>query len=145
TDAYGCPVPNPNYPMGTPQPQYPPLPVKPHLQPWYWGDEHAGPLYGSSISQRPQINWCQGAPYNSHYSQVLPGGLPETPPQNWHPLPAASARPFALGAYYADPTPAPPTWHDPFRHLRPLAWNPVSSTTDLRGHPRGHPWDPRPE
>ncbi|KAG6895633.1 hypothetical protein C0992_000286 [Termitomyces sp. T32_za158] len=48
-------------------------------------------------------------------------GLPKTPPQNWHPLPAASAGPFAPGAYYADLTPAPPTQHDPFRHLRPLA------------------------
>ncbi|KAG6894867.1 hypothetical protein C0992_004257 [Termitomyces sp. T32_za158] len=99
TDTYGYLVPNPNY----------------------LGDERAGPLYGSSISQRAPINWQQGALHNSHYSQVLPGGLPKTPPQNWHPLPIASAGPFAPGAYYTDPAPAPPAWHDPFRHSRPPA------------------------
>ncbi|KAG6893420.1 hypothetical protein C0992_010047, partial [Termitomyces sp. T32_za158] len=89
--------------------------------PRYWGNEQDRPLYSSSISQRAPINWQQGAPHNSHYSQVLPRGLPKTPPQNWHPLPTASAGPFAPGAYYADPAPAPPARHDPFRHSRPLA------------------------
>ncbi|KAG6879265.1 hypothetical protein C0992_004012 [Termitomyces sp. T32_za158] len=79
--------PTPDYPVGTPQPQYPPLPVEPYPQPQYWGNEHARPLYGSSISQRAPIDWRQGAPHNFHYSQVLPGRLLKTPPQNWHPSP----------------------------------------------------------
>ncbi|KAG6879266.1 hypothetical protein C0992_004013 [Termitomyces sp. T32_za158] len=107
--------------MGTSQPLYPPLPIDPYPQPQYWGDVCAGPLYGFFISQGPLINWRRGAPHNSHYSQVLPGGLPKTLPHNWHPIPTASAGPFAPGAYYAGPTPAPPTQHDPFQHLQPLA------------------------
>ncbi|KAG6896331.1 hypothetical protein C0992_008950 [Termitomyces sp. T32_za158] len=114
--------------MGTPQLQYPPLPVEPYLQPRYWGDKRVGPLYGSSISQMPPINWRQSAPHNSHYSQVLPRGLPKTPPQNWHPLPAASARPFALGAYYAGPTPVHPTQHDPLT-LAPSSPSPGTHPT----------------
>ncbi|KAG6893081.1 hypothetical protein C0992_011318, partial [Termitomyces sp. T32_za158] len=134
TDAYGRPVPHPDYPTGTPQPLYPPLPIEPYPQPRYWFDERAGPLYSSSISQRPPMDWRMGAPHNSHYSQVLPGGLPETPPQNWHPLPVASAGPFAPGAYYAGPAPVAPARHNPFQHSRPLAPPPARTPPSPLAH-----------
>ncbi|KAG6886820.1 hypothetical protein C0992_002188 [Termitomyces sp. T32_za158] len=121
TNAYGRPVPNPDYSTGTPQPLYPPVPLKPYPQPWYWFDKCAGPLYSSSISQQPPIDWHRGAPHNSHYFQVLPGRLPETLLHNQHPLPVTSTGPFTPGAYYAGPAPAPPTRHDPFQHSWPLA------------------------
>ncbi|KAG6894739.1 hypothetical protein C0992_004906 [Termitomyces sp. T32_za158] len=75
-----------------------------------------------------------GAPHNSHYSQVLPGRLPETPPHNWHPLPVASAGPFTPGAYYAGPALVSPARHDPFQHSQPLAPPPARTPPSPLAH-----------
>ncbi|KAG6874721.1 hypothetical protein C0992_006842, partial [Termitomyces sp. T32_za158] len=121
TDAYGRPVSNPEYPVGTLQPQYSPLPVKPYPQPGTGAMNGTDHFMSPSSARAPRSTGNKVPPIPPTTSKYFPGDSPKSHPK--------------IGTPSPPPAPGPLPWEPTTPTLPPL---PLPGTTHSDTHALWH-------